>query len=74
MKRAATSLVKFIVDSSTFCMTSNYRYHLKMEAAQGNGSARNLKGNEIARLLPLNEISLIVPVWAFRPLRHRSAL
>ncbi len=71
---AATSLVKFFVDSNTFCMTSNYRCSLEMEVIQGNGSAENLKGSEIARLLSLNEISLIVPVWAFRPLKPRRAL
>ena len=71
---AATSLVKFFVDSNTFCMTSNYRCSLEMEVFLSNDVAWNLKGSEIARLLPLNEISLIVPVWAFRPFKHRSAL
>lgn len=71
---AATSLVKFFVDSNTFCMPSNYRCSLEMEVFLSNDVAWNLKGSEVARLPPLNEISLIVPVWAFRSLMHRSAL
>jgi hypothetical protein len=71
---AATSLVKFFVDSNTFCMTSNYRFSLEIEVFLSNDVAWNLKCSEVARLLPLNEIILIVPVWAFRPLKHRSAL
>lgn len=55
-------------------MTSNYRCSLEMEIFLSNDVAWNLKGSAIARLLSLNEIGLIVPVWAFHPLKPRSAL